>query len=477
MADNNALLLRNTDLVRFQPNADWNGTVAAGITFRAWDRTSGTQGTYVDTTTNGGTTAFSTATETASLVVNATPPPPPPPPPPPEEPPVEEPPPEEPPVEEPPSDEPPVEEPPPDEPPVEEPPPDEPALVEPPSAPAPRSDSGSSAPAPSSTDSPAGTTDAGSTLSTDSGGDISVDAGNTSFANEAADGGDATDVGESTDAGDAADTGDAADGERSTSDGGAQGSGRAGVGRAANDVGYHERDDEQEWGASRLTAEITDAMFNDELLRDESQPLEFREAWDTILGAYAESSEEVSAYLESAFRAVTESAVTYRAAEQSIEVMNQELALAAEYGLLFDADGLRDEIREARDDVKIASQELERAILAAAEVGKSDKFDRVLEDVVSGALQRLMTANGRLFVETQILTATATILRDARIGGERNVDDARMASATDQARVEAQATVLEMRESWDRVARDVFSAFVQRLATEQGDAAEAKASG
>jgi uncharacterized delta-60 repeat protein/uncharacterized repeat protein (TIGR01451 family) len=36
-----------------------------GITFRAWDRTAGTSGGRADTTTNGGATAFSTATETA----------------------------------------------------------------------------------------------------------------------------------------------------------------------------------------------------------------------------------------------------------------------------------------------------------------------------------------------------------------------------------------------------------------------------
>ena len=55
----------------FQPNADYNGTIANAITFRAWDETSGSNGTLVDASANGGTTAFSTATDTASLVVNA----------------------------------------------------------------------------------------------------------------------------------------------------------------------------------------------------------------------------------------------------------------------------------------------------------------------------------------------------------------------------------------------------------------------
>ena len=73
VASNNARLLAadaNTRLY-FQPNADYNGTLATAITFRAWDQTSGSNGTLADTTSNGGTTAFSTATDTASLTVNA----------------------------------------------------------------------------------------------------------------------------------------------------------------------------------------------------------------------------------------------------------------------------------------------------------------------------------------------------------------------------------------------------------------------
>jgi hypothetical protein len=72
VADNNARLLAadaNTRLY-FQPNANYHGTLAAAITFRAWDQTAGSNGTLADTTINGGTTAFSTATDTASLTVN-----------------------------------------------------------------------------------------------------------------------------------------------------------------------------------------------------------------------------------------------------------------------------------------------------------------------------------------------------------------------------------------------------------------------
>jgi hypothetical protein len=75
-SDTSARLLRSTDFVRFVPNADFNGTVNNGLTFRAWDQTSGTPGgtantlstasTVLDTfssssyTNNDGTAAWST---------------------------------------------------------------------------------------------------------------------------------------------------------------------------------------------------------------------------------------------------------------------------------------------------------------------------------------------------------------------------------------------------------------------------------
>ncbi len=56
--------------VYFQPNSDFNGTLASAITFRAWDQSSGTDGSVANASVNGGTTAFSIASDTASLVVN-----------------------------------------------------------------------------------------------------------------------------------------------------------------------------------------------------------------------------------------------------------------------------------------------------------------------------------------------------------------------------------------------------------------------
>ncbi len=65
-----ARLLRDVDLVRFVPAANWNGTKSPGITFRAWDQTTGTAGAIVNTNTNGGGTAYSGATAIADITVN-----------------------------------------------------------------------------------------------------------------------------------------------------------------------------------------------------------------------------------------------------------------------------------------------------------------------------------------------------------------------------------------------------------------------
>src|SRR5205807_10288592 len=47
VSDTSALLVRSSDRLRFVPDAQ-NGTTAS-VTFRAWDQTSGTAGTKVDT--------------------------------------------------------------------------------------------------------------------------------------------------------------------------------------------------------------------------------------------------------------------------------------------------------------------------------------------------------------------------------------------------------------------------------------------
>ena len=73
VSDTSARLLAASPTSRIycQPSALFFGTVSNAITFRAWDQTSGSDGSTADTSTSGGATAFSTATDTASIVVAA----------------------------------------------------------------------------------------------------------------------------------------------------------------------------------------------------------------------------------------------------------------------------------------------------------------------------------------------------------------------------------------------------------------------
>jgi hypothetical protein len=60
-----------TTYVRFVPDADWNGTVNPGMTFKGWDQTTGTAGATADVTLDGGTTAFSSAIFSSGITVTA----------------------------------------------------------------------------------------------------------------------------------------------------------------------------------------------------------------------------------------------------------------------------------------------------------------------------------------------------------------------------------------------------------------------
>lgn len=71
LSESNALLLSAVPLNRlyFDPGTTFVGRVATALTFRAWDTTSRTSGNYVNITSTGGTTAFSSTTDTISLTV------------------------------------------------------------------------------------------------------------------------------------------------------------------------------------------------------------------------------------------------------------------------------------------------------------------------------------------------------------------------------------------------------------------------
>ncbi len=66
-----ALLLGPTAQLRLIPFGDLNGSVSDAITFRAWDQSAGSEGQYVVITSTGGSSAFSSASDTASISVTA----------------------------------------------------------------------------------------------------------------------------------------------------------------------------------------------------------------------------------------------------------------------------------------------------------------------------------------------------------------------------------------------------------------------
>ena len=66
-----ALLLGETTYIRYLPFSNFNGSIRDGITFRAWDRSSGINGQYTVITSPGGNTAFSSASDTVEIVIRS----------------------------------------------------------------------------------------------------------------------------------------------------------------------------------------------------------------------------------------------------------------------------------------------------------------------------------------------------------------------------------------------------------------------
>ena len=70
VSEESALLVSGEDVLSFHPAMNAS-SITATVTLRGWDLTEGQRGTRLDTTDNGGTTAFSTATDTASITVTS----------------------------------------------------------------------------------------------------------------------------------------------------------------------------------------------------------------------------------------------------------------------------------------------------------------------------------------------------------------------------------------------------------------------
>lgn len=74
VSDSAALLLVGSEMLRFAPNSDFQGSTT--FTFYAWDQTMGSNGDRFDLVASGtgGSTAFSSGTETAAIMIGSPPP-------------------------------------------------------------------------------------------------------------------------------------------------------------------------------------------------------------------------------------------------------------------------------------------------------------------------------------------------------------------------------------------------------------------
>ncbi|MBI1205753.1 MAG: hypothetical protein GC191_00535 [Azospirillum sp.] len=64
-----ALLLADSDLIRFVPAANTSGNTTGGLTFQAWDQSAGTHGTTVSVSGTGDSDQYSAASDTAKILV------------------------------------------------------------------------------------------------------------------------------------------------------------------------------------------------------------------------------------------------------------------------------------------------------------------------------------------------------------------------------------------------------------------------
>ncbi len=217
-----------------------------------------------------------------------------------------------------------------------------------------------------------------------------------------------------------------------------------------------------------LTLRLTDLAFNEDALFADSQPPEIREAFDTILQAYTTSSDELAAYLQSAFRSVAESALVHRSSELAEGAARGLLGAVENDPVLAHAlPGLIDELDEAQLALRNATENLRVAVVDAAGTGEGG-FDQAFQDVVTAAQVSLDQANARLLVATRTVDIVTTTLRHHEAQApEAVVSEEGWERLAKNARTSAQTDVAAARKPWDRASEDVFTAFVKRLVAER----------
>jgi len=244
-------------------------------------------------------------------------------------------------------------------------------------------------------------------------------------------------------------------------------------------VNLRERESETREGArdteNRLTdadleiaMNLTDLAFSEDILFDESQPQEIREAFGTILQAYTQSSAELAAYLQSAFRSVAESAAIHRASDLAIRTLQTDVEQAQEDpAIRSQVPPIVRELASGQQAVRQATQELRRAILDAATTGAKG-FDQAFEDVITAAILSLDEANTRLLVAARTGKAVTRALEQRlRLRTEARAPEAVFREQLRELQEEARDYVSARRRGWDLASQDVFAAFVKRLVSQQ----------
>lgn len=204
--------------------------------------------------------------------------------------------------------------------------------------------------------------------------------------------------------------------------------------------------------------------FDQSLLNDMTQPDEIKLAYSEILDLYDHASDEMLPYLQSAFRSVVESASTYRCAAAVVKMAQAEILIADRTGAVIDPllGKLLEEVLEAQQIVRDASDELHEVIKAAAQANDGH-FDRFAEDAIAAALSGLNEANEQLILSFRSLDAAARYVRDHRLADQAELVSPSIAEVVEGAKDEAEAEVERIRRQWDQAAEDVLAACLRHL--------------
>lgn len=223
-----------------------------------------------------------------------------------------------------------------------------------------------------------------------------------------------------------------------------------------------------EEGDTDLLQSITDLALREDVLFDPSQPIEIRQAFDSILQAYTTSSAEIAAYLQSAFRSVAESAVMHKRSTEVLESAQAEMDALVEAGWPVEEElrPLLAMLQESREAVIEATRELRSAVVASAAAGEVG-FDRSFEDVVTGAVAGLSQANEHLIGTSQTVESVVRELRARRLEGMEPPGAGDVKAEIQDIREKVAKELGNLHRRWDLASEDVFAAFIKRLVVER----------